>query len=152
MSVSRSWAWPTFPECMTTKRRTRRCSRAQGFARALGWMLATSIQFGMTRIRSARTPFSSSRSFIVSPIATTRSAERSDELTSRRSARSTNGLRRRPSLTAISGKTSCAITSSGTRKRAATSRPMAPTKGGSVMQTTRSGRRRKTAFQRTPMT
>ena len=42
----------------------------------------------------------------------------SDESTSRRSARSTNGLWRRPSLTAISGNTSCAITSSGTRKRA----------------------------------
>ena len=88
----------------------------------------------------------------MSPIATTRSAERSDGSTSSRSARTTTGLRRRPSLTAISGKTSWAITSSGTRKRAATIRPIAPMNGGSVMQRTRSGRRRKTPFQSTPTT
>ena len=46
-----------------------------------------STQFGITRIRSGATPFSSSRRLIVSPIATTRSAERSDESTSAREQR-----------------------------------------------------------------
>ena len=152
ISVSRSWAWPTLPECMTTKRFVNRCSRAHGLSRGAGRTRVTSTQFGITRIRSACTPFSSSRRFIVSPIATTRSAERSDESTSRRSDRTTNGLRSRPSFTAISGKTSWAITSSGARKRAAITRAMAPMNGGSVMQTTRSGRRANMPFHITPNT
>ena len=88
----------------------------------------------------------------MSPIATTRSAERSDESTSSRNALITTGLRRRPSLTAISGKTSWAITSSGARKRAATRRAIEPMNGGSVMQMTRSGRRANSPLHITPNT
>ena len=44
-------------------------------------------------------------------------------------------------MVAISGKTSCEMTSSGTPNRLATARPTSPTIGGSVMQRTMSGRR-----------
>ena len=58
----------------------------------------------------------------------------------------------RPTSVAISGKTSCEMTSSGTPNRLATARPMSPTIGGSVMQRTMSGAdrryRRRASFRR----
>jgi hypothetical protein len=50
------------------------------------------------------------------------------------------------------GKTSWAITSSGTRNRAATTRAIAAMNGGSVMQITRPGRRANMPFHITPTT
>ncbi len=75
-SVSRSCAWPTLPECMTTNFPASPFSRAQSFSFGLGSSSDTSTQFGITRIRSGGAPFASSRIRIVSPIATTRSARR----------------------------------------------------------------------------
>ena len=56
------------------------------------------------------------------------------------------------SRTAISGNTSCVTITSGARKRPATSRPMAPMNGGSVMQRTTSGRGARIAARITPAT
>ena len=135
---------------MTTKLFASLCRRAHSLSCGFGTTLAASPQFGITRIRSGETPFAATRCFIVSPITITRSAARSDGSISMRRKPTTIGLRSRPSLTAISGKTSCMTTSSGARKRAATRRAIEPTNGGSVMQTTRSGRRESIAFQTTP--
>ena len=52
----------------------------------------------------------------------------------------TAGFSSRLSWIAISGKTSWLITTSGTRKRRATTSAMSATIGGSVMHTTTSGR------------
>ena len=76
MSVSRSWAWPMLPECMTTNPPSRPCSRAQALSRGCGVIALVSAQFGITRMRQAVAPFASRRRSIVSPIATTRSARR----------------------------------------------------------------------------
>ena len=73
-STSRFCAWPTFPECMTTNVPTSPCCSAHSLSRDRGDVSFVSTQLGMTRMRSAGAPFSSSRSRIVSPIATTRSA------------------------------------------------------------------------------
>ena len=72
ISVSRSWAWPMLPECMTTKRPSRPFERAHELSRGCGVTAFVSTQLGITRRRSGGTPFASSRSRIVSPIATTR--------------------------------------------------------------------------------
>ena len=113
--------------------------------------LDASPQFGITRIRSGGDALLLERA--ASSCRRSRPRGRPSAATGRRAAaarRTTTGLRSRPSLTAISGKTSCAITSSGARKRAATTRAIAPTNGGSVMQTTRSGRRANRPFQSDP--
>ena len=140
------------PECMTTKRPASLWWRAQSLSCGSGTTLAASPQFGITRSRSGETPFASTRTFIVSPITTTRSAARSDGSIRRRSSLTTTGFLSRPSLTAISGKTSCMMISSGARNRAATSRAIEPMNGGSVMQTTMSGRLESIARQTSPAT
>ena len=143
ISVSRSWAWPTLPECMTTKRFVSRCSRAHGLSR--GAAGAPGLHRPSSGSPGSAPPARPSPRAGASSCRRSRPRGRPSGATSRRAGAttgSTNGLRSRPSLTAISGKTSWAITSSGTRKRAATTRAIAPMNGGSVMQTTRSGRLR----------
>ena len=139
--LSRSCACPTLPECMTTKRPTRSCRVAHSLSRGCGVIARVSTQFGMTRSRSGGAPFASSRSRMVSPIATIRSARRRYAPTRPRRTPITAGLLSRLSSVAISGNTSWLMTRTGAPMRSPTTTPMSPMIGGSVMQTTRSGRR-----------
>ena len=140
---SRFCAWPTLPECMTTNRSSRPCSRAQSLSRG-------------SRRRSRRCrPSSGSRvirsggaPFVDQPLAH-RLADRDDavgalEVEADRAPqqrRRATGFSSRSSSTAISGKTSWLITTSGARKRRATrERRGRRSIGGSVMQRTMSGR------------
>ena len=124
---------------MTTNRPTRPCFSAQSLSRGCGVIARVSTQFGITRRRSGGAPFASSRSRIVSPIATIRSARRRYAPTRPRSTPITAGLRSRSSSVAISGKTSWLMTSTGAPTRLPTRTPRSPMIGGSVMQRTRSG-------------
>ena len=150
ISASRFCAWPMLPECMTTKRFASLCSRAHGCRAASARRRRRRPSSGSRGCAPARRP---------SPPPGASSSRRSRPRGRRSGAtgrsagaatRTTIGLRSRPSLTAISGKTSCVITSSGARKRAATRRAIAPMNGGSVMQTTRSGRRANIALPEHP--
>ena len=111
-SVSRSWACPTLPECITTNASSSAVLLRPGVVARLR-RERRRVDPVRDHLDAAARPFASRRSFIVSPIATTRSARAG---TARRAA----GARRRPSgfssrLTrcAISGNTSWLMTRSG---------------------------------------
>ena len=75
-SVSRSWACPMLPECMTTNSSSSPAPPTRRSAGAAAGSRVVSTQLGITSIRPSGAPLCSRRSFIVSPIATTRSARR----------------------------------------------------------------------------
>ena len=98
---------------------SRPCSRAHALSLRRGVIALVSTQFGITRTRSARAPFSSNRA------AWSRRSRRFGPRgggtggPARETTPITTGFSRRLSRTAVSGKTSWLITTRGTRKRLA---------------------------------
>ena len=146
-SVSRSCAWPTLPECMTTKRSAIPFSDDHGFTFGCGESADSRSSWDHTQtVRPCALCFQTP---------THDFADRDDPIgtaeivrTRRRRSWTSGPFSRRFSATAASGNTSSLITTSGARCLRATASATLPIIGGSVPHTTTSGRGRARAVRR----